>query len=76
MKITDKADFDCTSCVLGKQTVARSRKPDVHATEPLEFVHSDISGAIDPTARDGFGYGMTFIDDYSGAIFIYFLKQK
>ena len=39
MKITDKADFDCTSCVLGKQTVTRSRKPDVRATEPLEFVH-------------------------------------
>ena len=76
MKITDKADFDCTSCVLGKQTVARSRKPDVRATGPLEFVHSDLSGTIDPTARDGFRYGMTFTDDYSGAIFIYFLKQK
>ena len=39
-------------------------------------LYTDLSGAIDPIARDGFRYGMTFIDDYSGAIFIYFLKQK
>ena len=71
MKITEKSDFDCKSCVLGKRQLE-----DVRAAEPLEFVHSHLSDAIDLIARDGFRYGMPFIDDDSGAIFIYFLKQK
>ena len=41
MNISDKNDFECASCILGKQTVTRSRVPDARATKPLEFVHSD-----------------------------------
>ena len=38
--------------------------------------HSDLAGPINPTAKDGFRFAMTFTDDYSGAIFVYFLKRK
>ena len=73
MKITNKDDFDCSTCVLGKQTATINRKTDNRASAPLEFVHSDLSGAVDPIARDGFKYAITFVDDYSSAIFVYFL---
>ena len=29
-----------------------------------------------PVAKDGLKYAVSFVDDYSGAIFVYFLKNK
>ena len=40
---------DCEICVRGKLTQSRNRKPDVRATEPLELVHADLAGPIDPS---------------------------
>ena len=54
----------------------RSRKPDERAKIPLEFVHCDLAGPIDPVARDGFKYALCFVDDYTGINMVYFLKQK
>ena len=76
MRITEKKDFNCSSCTLGKQIVTRSRQPDARSTIPLEFVHSDLSGEVDPPAREGFKYAMNFVDDYTGSVFMYFLKFK
>ena len=76
MKITGKKDFPCSTCVLSKQPVFRSREPDERATAPLQFVHSDLAGPIEPVARDGMRYVINFVDDYTGACFVYFLRQK
>ncbi len=76
MKVTDKMESHCSSCVVGKQTLNRSKNPDQRAKAPLEFVHSDITGPIEPAAKDGFRYVATYTDDYSGAIFAYFMKNK
>ena len=42
----------------------------------MEYIHSDLAGPIDPVAKESFRYSMNFVDDYSGFIFIYFLKNK
>ena len=76
MKILSKKDFPCDTCILSKQVVPQSREPDERATAPLEFVHTDIAGPIEPMAKDGFRYAINFVDDYSGTCFVYFLKQK
>ena len=76
MKITNKNVFDCDACIIGKMSQYRSRKPDKRATRPLEFVHCDLAGPVTPVAKDGFKYAISFVDDYSGAIFVYFLKNK
>ena len=76
MKISDKTHFHCSSCVLGKQTVNRSSKQDPRADTPIEFVHSDVTGPITPVAKDGYRYAITFTDDYTSTIFVYFLKLK
>ena len=76
MKINSKQDFLCEPCILGKQTESISKKPAIRAKYPLEFVSSDLCGPIDPVSPDGFKYAISFIDNYSGYIFVYFIKQK
>ena len=77
MKITSKAENTlCEPCVQGKQVVTRCKEPDERSTAPLEFIHSDLAGPIQPAAKDGFRYVMNFVDDYSGSTFVYFLRNK
>ena len=76
MKITSKNDFSCESCIMGKQVKHFNRLPDEKAKNPMEFVHTDLCGPVTPEAREGFRYALSFIDDYSGATFVYFLKKK
>ena len=76
MEITGKNDFQCEPCVLGKQTQSISKKPASRAKYPLDFVSTDVCGPIEPVSSDGFKYVISFIDNYSGYIFVYFIKQK
>ena len=76
MHISSKSDFDCETCTLGKMTQYMNRAPDSKAENSLESIHCDIAGPVTPEAREGFRYAINFIDDYSGATFVYFLKNK
>ena len=76
MKIADDEEVDCEVCTQGKMCEFRSRKPDQRATDSLDLVHCDLACPIDPVARDGFRYALSFVDDYTGIIMVYFLKQK
>ena len=76
MKISKKGAFDCEVCVRGKMVQHRNREPDERAASPLELVHCDLAGPVDPVAKEGFRYAMSFVDDYSGTNMIYFLKKK
>ena len=57
-------------------TEFRSRVLDEKAKLPLEMVHCDLAGPVDPVSIDGYRYSLTFTDDYSGLHMTYFLKQK
>lgn len=78
MKIKGKAKHyqDCEVCIKGKFIQTRNREPDERAEEALELVHTDLAGPIEPEAKDGFRYTLAFTDDYSGTMFVYFLKAK
>ena len=76
MKISNKNNFDCDICAKGKMCQFRNRDADRRANKQLELVHCDLSGPIDPVARGGFKYVISFVDDYSGLIVIYLLKCK
>jgi hypothetical protein len=76
MGITNKNVSDCDTCIRGKMTNDRSRVPDAKATRPLDLVHSDLAGPMDPTSREGFRYTLGFTDDFSGLVNTYFLKSK
>jgi transposase InsO family protein len=42
----------------------------------LEKVHVDLAGPVSPVSREGFKYCIAFTDDFSGSVFVYFLKCK
>ena len=76
MKITGKDGFKCGTCAKGKMSQYRNRRADARATKPLELVHSDLSGPITPLSRENSRYVISFVDDFSGYISLYFLKNK
>jgi len=65
---------ECISCAKGKlQPFPCSKR---RARRPLELIHSDICGPMETTSIGGSRYFLTFIDDHSLKVFIYFLKEK
>ncbi len=76
MKITNKKDFECETCIKGKMTVTQNRNPDAKAKSTLELVHLDLEGPIEPASSEGFRYVLGCTDDYSGIIKPYFMKKK
>ena len=67
---------DCGVCMLGKMTNDRNRDPRGRSTVPLQLVHTDLAGPIDPVSSEGFKYAIAFTDDYSDASSVYFLHDK
>ena len=76
MKLTDKNQYDCDACAKGKMVQEISRVPDEKAKNPLDFIHCDLAGPVQTTSHNGANYAIIFTDDYSGLIFVYFLKTK
>lgn len=66
----------CDVCIQGKFVRTVNKKPDARATEPLGLVHTDLAGPITPQSREGFKYTLSFTDDFSSVVFVYFLKNK
>ena len=76
MEITDKKDINCGTCIQAKMTQQINHTPDPKATEILQLVHTDLSGPMHPPSIQGCRYTICFIDDFSGLITVYFLKNK
>ena len=78
----------CEPCLEGKQTRQPSHtssrslaprcraQPATRASEPLELIHSDLCGPIDPTTYGGTNYYVLFTDDFTRMTHIYPLKRK
>lgn len=79
MKVVGKVNrstVECGTCTEGKLANCRNRGPDSRATQPLEKVHTDLAGPVSPVSKNGFKYCIAFTDDFSGAVFVYFLRNK
>ena len=66
----------CEVCTKGKFFQTRNKDPDVRAKIPLELVHTDLAGPIHPESKEGYRYAVSFTDDFSSTVFVYFLKNK
>ena len=75
-QITSRNKFKCEICQQAKISQSRNRLPDACATKILEMFPVDLAGPIEPIAKDGFKYLLGCIDDYSGLIVTYMLKNK
>lgn len=73
---TDNLEF-CEHCVFGKQkrlsflTIIHSNK------ETLDYIRLDLWGPSgEPSKSNDIRYMLTFIDDFSRKIWVFFLKEK
>lgn len=67
----------CEDCILGKQKrVSFQKSGRTPRKEKLELVHSDVWGPTSVSSIGGKQYFVTFIDDHSRKVWVYFLKHK
>ena len=61
----------------GKQKRVSFTSPAVHKTKgTLDYIHSDLWGPAHVQSKCDARYMLTFIDDYSRKVWVYFLKHK
>jgi len=69
-------DNFCEDCVNGKLTWAPHSKPATCAKHLLLRVFSDVHGPVPVCSRRGHYYWVTFIDDHSRFLAVYFIARK
>ncbi|KAG7598335.1 Reverse transcriptase RNA-dependent DNA polymerase [Arabidopsis suecica] len=72
------SSFDtCEDCIYGKAKRVSFSLAQHDAKEKLEYVHSDLWGAPTvPLSLSKCQYFISFIDDYTRKVWVYFLKTK
>lgn len=80
MNITEKdcEDLDkvCEICMQAKQTRLPFEKSRKRASRPLEIIHTDVCGPIEPNTWDNKKYFRTFMDDYTHYTMVYLVTGK
>ena len=67
----------CGGCLQGKMTVTSFPKESKTKTnQPLQLVHSDVMGPMKTKTPGGSRFVLSFVDDFSGFVTVYFLKAK
>lgn len=69
-------NLTCLTCKQGKQTRLPFKSEGSRAKNVLDLVHSDLCGPMETETLGGAKYFMTFIDDYSKKVYVYFLRYK
>ena len=73
----DSFDQQCEACALGKtHRVPFQKGSSNRATRPLELVHSDVCGPMNVPSIGGSKYMLTFTDDFTRYITVYFITSK
>lgn len=71
-----KENLTCITCKKGKQTRLPFKGEGDKAKSLLQLVHSDLCGPMETQTLGGAKYFLTFIDDYSKKVYVYFLRNK
>lgn len=73
----DDSDISqCEICAKGKQAKLPFKDSKTESNDILELIHSDLMGPQNTRSLGHALYLLTFIDDYSRKVFVYFLKKK
>lgn len=70
------AEVQCSICMKGKCTQKPFHTSETRADEVLEIIHTDVCGPMNKSSIGGAKYLLTFTDDKSRYVFVYFLKGK
>lgn len=76
LRTGDQAKLQCPGCLEGKQTRLPFKHTGTRATKPLELIHSDLCGPMESMSYGGMKYFVSFIDDYTRLVHVYFSKDK
>jgi hypothetical protein len=79
MTVTEQTkQSPCVTCIENKQSRTPKYQDElkIYASKPLQRVHTDLCGPIEPCSQDGYRYMINFIDEYSSMLFVYFLRSK
>ena len=71
-----RTDTVCVGCQYGKAHQLPYEESKFKAKEPLELVHSDVFGPVKQQSISGMRYMVTFIDDFSRYVWVFFMKEK
>lgn len=67
----------CESCIISKHCRDPFPKESKTRTrDKLELIHSDVCGPMQNASMNGNRYLLTFIDDFTRMVWVYFLKAK
>ena len=70
-----KLDF-CKYCVFGKQNKVQFKTTTHKIEEVLDYVHTNVWGPVRVASLGGSMYFVSFIDDYSQKVWVYFMRHK
>lgn len=68
--------YNCETCCEGKQHRLPFPKEGKRAENVLDIIHCDVCGPMENKSLGGSRYFLTFQDDHSRYVFVYFLKTK
>ena len=66
----------CKSCLLGKMTKLPFTGKGEWAYDILSLIHTDICGPMSVSARGGYSYFITFMDNLSRYGYIFLIRHK
>lgn len=76
VELSKKGNQVCTTCLEGKMSRQPFKNTGTRASELLQLIHSDLCGPMETSSIGGARYYVTFIDDYSRKVSVYFIKSK
>ena len=66
----------CDACKHGKQTASPFKSTNNACEKPLEVVHMDLMGPIEPETSEGYKYALVVLDECTEYSFVVLLKTK
>ncbi|KAJ8715602.1 hypothetical protein PYW07_010084 [Mythimna separata] len=76
VELLKKGNQICTTCLEGKMSRQPFKNTGTRASKLLQLIHSDLCGPMETSSIGGARYYVTFIDDYSRKVSVYFMKNK
>ena len=67
---------NCQVCAEGKQHVLPFTKSTTSTTSVLQLIHSDVVGPMETRSIGKARYILTFVDDFSRMVWVYFFERK
>jgi hypothetical protein len=75
-KLNPCSNIVCAGCQFGKAYKLPFQESNFESKAPLELVHIDVFGKVRNPSISGMRCMITFIDDFSRYVWVYFMKEK